>query len=609
MAQRKFLDLTGLQNYDKKKTQQIDDKIAAGVQSAKDYADSKDDQFEAAGSVATAKTELETKIKANTDAISAINNEETGILKQAKDYTDGKDSSIQVAKSAADAAQATADEVKTSVGTVPEGTTVMDIIENIQENAYDDTAIRGLISGLDTNKADKTQVAKDIEDAVKVETDARIEAISGVQGEVNAIKGDYLKASDKEELEGKIALKADKTVLDEVSGVANAAATKVELKAEEDRAKGEEARIEGLVTAEADRAKGVEADFKSRIEAMEVFWDTTEDADGVVNKLKEIQIYIASDESGAATMAGNIQTNTQAIAAMDEVYKAADETLQGNIDELAGVVDTKAAQSDLEALEGRMDDAEGAIEAVEGRVGVAEGKITTLEGKMTTVEGAVATKAEAQTLADAVSALEGVDAGLDERLQLVEAQLGDGENSVSDLIAAAEQRAKDAAAEDATTKANKALEDAKKYADDEDAKIEARVEALESASATHATKTELEGVAGRVTTVEGKVSTLESEMDAVEKKASDNESAIGTINTELAKKAAQTDLEAAVARISANETEIAKKANDADLDDAIERIAKNEEDIAKHTSDISALQSSVASFVRIENSEIDALFS
>ena len=636
---KKYLDLVGAEHLvDLVKAEDVKVKEDANA-----YADSLAKNYDAAGSSATAETNakeytnqlvagLETKgeaakvqgkldeeVQARKDAdaalqsaidgvstvanknkedITAINHAETGILAVANKHTDDKIAEVQGNINA----------LSDKVGEIPEGSTVMGIIENIQENAYDDTELRGLIFGLDANKADKTQVATDISTAVKAETDARIEAISGVQGEVNAIKDDYLKASDKEELEGKINLKADQSALDAVSSVANAASTKVELKAEENRAKGEETRIEGLVTAEVERATGVEADFKSRIEAMEVFWDTTEDADGVVNKLKEIQEYIASDETGAATMAGNIQKNTQDIAAMDEAYKSADSTLQENIDKLSGVVNGKVAQGDFEALEGRMDDAESAIDTVEGRLDVVEPKVVTLEGKMTSVEGAVATKAEAQDLTDAIATLNGVDADLDERLQLVEAQLGDGENSVSDLIADAKQEAIGAAANDATSKANKALEDAKKYADEEDAKIESRVGVLEGASATHATKTELEGVAGRVTTVEGKVSTLESEMDAVEKKASDNESAIGTISTELTKKATQTGLEAAVARISANETEIAKKANDSDLDDATARITKNEEDIAKHTSEIAALQSSVTSFVRIENSEIEALF-
>lgn len=82
-----------------------------------------------------------------------------------------------VADGKAVAAQGAADALAAKVGTVPEGSTVMGIIQNIQENAYDDTEIRGLISGLDTNKADKTQVATDI-GAAKTELEGKITAAS-----------------------------------------------------------------------------------------------------------------------------------------------------------------------------------------------------------------------------------------------------------------------------------------------------------------------------------------------------------------------------------------------------------------------------------------------
>jgi hypothetical protein len=71
------------------------------------------------------------------------------------------------------------------------------------------------------------------------------------------------------------------------------------------------------ITVEIGRAKDVEANLADRISVMEVFWDTTEDSDSIVNKLKEIQDYIAADETGATTMAGNIQTNTNAIAVLN----------------------------------------------------------------------------------------------------------------------------------------------------------------------------------------------------------------------------------------------------------------------------------------------------
>lgn len=71
------------------------------------------------------------------------------------------------------------------------------------------------------------------------------------------------------------------------------------------------------LTTRVSAAEGSITDHAGRIAAMETFWSTTADSDGIVNKLKEIQDYIASDTTGAATMAGNIQTNTQAIATLN----------------------------------------------------------------------------------------------------------------------------------------------------------------------------------------------------------------------------------------------------------------------------------------------------
>lgn len=80
----------------------------------------------------------------------------------------------------------------------------------------------------------------------------------------------------------------------------------------------------------------------------------------------------------------------------------------------------------------------------------------------------------------------GVESGIDTRLQAVEAKMGDGDGSVSSMIATAKQEAIDAAATDATTKSNKALEDAKAYADGEVAKDRARLDAVEAKATANA---------------------------------------------------------------------------------------------------------------------------
>lgn len=424
---------------------------------------------------------------------------------------------------AAASAQEDVDALTEKVGAVPEGSTVMGIITNIQESAYDDTEVRGLIFDLNANKADKTQVATDIADAVKAEEDARKEAVAGVQGAVDTLSGTH--TTDKKALEDAIALKADQTALDAVSEVANAAATKTALQEEVTRATGEETRIEGLVTAEVARATKAEEDLEARIETMEVFWDTTEDADGVVNKLKEIQDYIASDETGAATMAGNIQENAQAISAMDTAYKAADATLQGNIDKLAETVDTKADASDVEALAGRVTDAEGEIDTLQTDLNTAEEAIAALQEAVGN-GGSVA-----DMIADAVAAEKAEREAADAEVQ------ADADKGIADAAAAL-----------------KAAQDASAHADELNTAMDTRVKNLETDSATHALKSEVETVAGRVTTLETDMTQAKSDIDAVEALAAANDAAIKANASAIALKADATALNAVSDRVGVLET-------------------------------------------------------
>jgi hypothetical protein len=139
------------------------------------------------------------------------------------------------------------------------GASLVNIIKNIQESAYDDTAIRALITALDAEvakKADATQVAKDIEAAVKAEAD--------------------------------IARAAEK--------------------------------------ANADEIARVDAALKLAVENNE---------EGI-DSIKELASWIEAHGPEAKAMSEAITANTNAIAAMDEAYKAADAGLSGRIETLEG---------------------------------------------------------------------------------------------------------------------------------------------------------------------------------------------------------------------------------------------------------------------------------
>lgn len=349
------------------------------------------------------------------DADSALKTNLEGQLDVVSGALDGEITRAKAAeaenKAAAESAQAHSEALAGKVGTVPEGKTVVGMISDAQTAAtYDDSEVRGLISGLDTNKADKTQVATDIAAAVKVEEDARKAAVTE----------------------------------------------------EANRAKGEEARIEGLVTAEAKRAAEAEAELEERIETMEVFWDATEDSDGIINKLKEIQDYIASDESGAATMAGNIQANTDAIAALQEVVgdggsvedmiadavadeaalrvagdeaaeasaaaalaaaqaaQAAADKAQGEVDDLEGVVATKAAQADLTALAGRVTTAEGEIDTLQTEMDAVEAAAAANDAAIKALQAASATYALKSDLTAETTRAQGEEARIEAKIDAFE---------------------------------------------------------------------------------------------------------------------------------------------------------------------------------------------
>lgn len=533
------------------------------------------------------------KADANAQAIAAINNETTGILAQAKADATEK----------ANAVQGTVDALAEKVGEVPTDKTVMGIIGEIQSgNASDNEAIQAQIDALSKNKADKTQVATDIADAVKAEEDARKAAVEAVQGAVDTLAGTH--ATDKKALEDAIALKADQTALDAVSGVANAAATKVALEEEVNRAKGEEARIEGLVIAEAERAAAAEGALDERLEKVEAFFEgAAEDSEGLndaLDTLAEIQAYIGTDGAAADQMVKDIAANKKAIedhVATDHDFGAADEALKA---ELEGKINAKADKTTVEGIDGR-------LEVVEGKVETLEGEMDSAEGRLDAVEGAVATKAEAKDLTDAVAALEGVDAGQETRIAALEGKFGDGEGSVEDMIADAVAdgvaQAEANASTDATTKANKALEDAKKYADEEDAKIESRVDALEAASAKHALASDLTALAGRVETAEGEIDTLQTEMDTVE--------------AAVATKAAQADLEALAGRVTTAEGKVstlegkmtAVETKASDNADAIAALTKTHNEDKQTLQDaINANTSAINSWVALSKEEIDAMF-
>lgn len=533
--------------------------------------------------------------------IAAINHAETGILKQAKDYADGK----------AAAVQGEVDALEEYVGVIPEGATATNIVGYVQEKTAGIATsenLQELTNRVAQAETDIDNIEKDYLKAVdKTELEGKIttaqNAADAAQGAVDTLGQTH--ATDKAALEASIVLKADQTALDAVSGVANAAVKQSDYDTKMAALDAEDARIVSLVEAEAALAREEEGKLNTRLVEVEAFFKTTEGEtlDEALDTLVEIQNYVTGEGAAADQMVKDIAANKKSIedhVATDHDFAAADTALK---DELNAEIAKKANTTTVEGIDGRLTTAEGKITA-------AEGKITTLEGEMDAVEAAVATKAEAQDLTDAVAALEGADADQTGRIAALEEKFNGEEGSVADMIADAKQEAIDTAAGDATSKANKALEDAKKYADEEDAKIESRVEALESIDHDHANKAELDLIAtgdkakwdaaaakahehGNSAELDKIVDGDVAKWNAAEQNAKDYADGLNNAMT--------TKVNGIDARVTQNTTDIALKADADDLEAAVERIETAE-------GKITALESSVNSFTPITKDEVDAYF-
>ena len=443
---KKYISLDKLDLYDEKIKGVISAGDAAALKSAKDYADGLASNYDAAGSAASA-------------------------LADAKTYADGKDAAIQAAQKAADDAAAAAG--------VADGKAV---------------AAQGEVDALEAYVGTFTHdTAKSVVEYINAKTDGiatsgNLEALGArvttVEGKVATIEGDYLKASDKTELEGKI-------------GEANTAVA-----TEQARAEGEEAKLSG-------RIKAIEDDYLKAADKEEL-------------------------QGNIDTVSGALERLTNGVSA-DEI---------DGVNDLINYVKEHGPE-----VTGMQEDIAENAEAISG----VAGRMDTAEGKITAVEGAVATKAEKSYVDEQVQALQGVDASQNEKIAALEAKFT-GDGSVEDMIADAKQEAIDAAASAADTKDEAVLAAAKKYADDEDAKIEERVGALEAASGTHALASDLTALTGRVETAEGEIDTLQGEMDAVEALAAANKAAHEANAAAIALKADATALTAVSDRVTTLET-------------------------------------------------------
>ena len=363
---------------------------------AQGYANAKDDaiaEAKAAGEAAQATA------NANAQAIEAINHAENGILAQAKSFATTEDAKVQSA----------VDTLAGKVGTVPEGSTVMGIITNIQENAYDDTELVEKIDGVDAKVT--TLVGSDANKSVRAIAAEELAAQLVAEGAAESL-------NTLEEIAAWIQSHPDDAAA--MNEAIVALQNKVTLGTYVD---GEETKEYATVKAYVEAAiaalnigdYALAADLTAlagRVTALETASAThalKTEVEAVSTALNEYKDAHAGDYTNAQIDAA-IKVNTDAIAALGDTYATDAELAQAiegaktdasnkdavvlaeaqkGISALQAVVDTKAASADLTALT--------------TRVGTAEGEIDTLQSEMDAVEALAdaadkAAKANAQAL-------------------------------------------------------------------------------------------------------------------------------------------------------------------------------------------------------------------
>lgn len=454
------------------------------------------------------------------------------------------------------ATQADVDTLATYVGTIPNGEDGQPIVDSVI--AYVNKKTEGI--------------------ATSGNLEALEARVGTVEGKIGTIEGDYLKSTDKTELEGKIT--SAQTAADNAQlyaeGVAGnlstheADAVKHITAAEREAWNGKttmaDVEAKGYLVADdiagkadktqvaTDIADAVKVETDNRVaadEAIEAKIGTVADGKTVVQMIADAQTAATYDDE---EVRGLISDNADAIAAETEARGALKTELEGKIDSKVAQTDydTKVAALDgedarLAGLIGAMDTAYKAADA-----GLAE-RIADLESDITGLSGAMHFKGVVDALPETTDGYNDGDTiivGQKEYVVNGEAfvELGDVSaevqritdlegvvgNAESGLVKGVADNAAAIAAEKDRAEAKEAelvaadatnLQAAKDYADD-------AVEALNIAQ--YAKQTDLDGAVTRIGTAEGKIADLEAasathalktEVEAVSKELGDYKTA------------------------------------------------------------------------------------
>ena len=377
-----------------------------------------------------AEARIEGKADANAQAIAAINNENTGILKTAKDYADGQ---VAVEKQRAEGIEAG---LKGRIETLEnkftgEGSVASQIAEAVGvEKARaegQEAAIRSEFAAVDTTiRSEMATMKSDLQK----EIDADVKVVS-----------DELDNQKNEEYVGGL---ANQIKVENERAVAKEGELAQAIAGEQSRAEGKEGELLAAINKEVQDRQQADQGLASRLTAVEEILDPKEEGqvgfEDVVAKLEELE---AED--------ADIRADFAAVdAAIRGEFAAADAALQSAMEEVLGELQGEVNGSLLE-LGDAIDEVQTAVEDEKERAEGEEAKIrkefadadtalhTTITGEMsalkTEIQNAQKVKDDAQdeSLEDHKGRIEALEARFGEGSGTVESQIAVVQKEVDDL--------------------------------------------------------------------------------------------------------------------------------------------------------------------------------
>ena len=472
-------------------------------------------------------------------AIDAINNAETGILKQAKDYADGKDAAIAAAKKAGDDAQKDVNALELKVGTVPADKTVIGLIgeakaqadQGVADAAAEATRATGIEQGLRTDLGTK---------------EAAADANGSAFARIAQLKVDLGAEVTRADTAEKAALKAGQDAQKDVD------ALEVKVGKADDTA--DKATVYGAIAAEKARAEGKEGEIKAIADQNKTDIATLNGNDtvegSVDKKIKDAIANVNTTTGGLDTRVGALETkvgNAGDTAAADGSLYA---RVAKNVADIDAIEADYLKSTDKTELQNAINVEKGRLDAFMADADVSAQAVDTLKEIQSYItKDGQAAATMTQNIADnkaAIAAINHETTGILAQAK-ADAQSKDEalHTAITEEIATAKQGAIDSAAATAESKVNDAKTELQGKID-----LKADKTALET-EVNRATAAE-QANANAIATLNGGVNTEGSVAKAVK-------DAKTALTTEINKKADTATLNAKVEELKAADTKLSER--------------------------------------------------